>query len=304
MTRRDWGLIVVLAVLWGSAFILIEIGLRSVPPNTLVFARMALAVPPLLLLLRMRGEKLPQGAKNWGMLSVLGILNVVLPFILFYWGMTQISTGLASILNATTPLWGVVAAHFLTRDEKATPARVIGVLFGVAGIAVMIGVDALSGMTSGLLAQIACLIATLCYALGSIYGRKFGASGMTPLSIATGQVLTSAIIMLPIALIIDAPWTLPMPGLPFWFSTAAIAVFSTSLAYYLYFQLLESAGASNSLLVTFLIPIVAILLGIGFLGESFTGNQAGGMILIALGLIMLDGRLLQRSQKFGVVPKL
>ena len=228
------------------------------------------------------------------MLSVLGILNVVLPFILFYWGMTQISTGLASILNATTPLWGVVAAHFLTRDEKATPARIIGVLFGVAGIAVMIGVDALSGMTSGLLAQIACLIATLCYALGSIYGRQFGASGMAPLSIATGQVLTSALIMLPIALISDAPWTLPLPGLAFWASTGAIAVFSTSLAYYLYFQLLESAGASNSLLVTFLIPIVAIMLGIGFLGETFSANQAAGMVLIALGLVVLDGRMLRR----------
>ncbi len=294
MTRRDWGLIVALAVLWGSGFILIEIGLRSVPPNTLVFARMALAVPPLLLLMRMRGGTLPRDIKSWAMLSVLGTLNVVLPFILFYWGMTQISTGLASILNATTPLWGVVAAHFLTRDEKATPARVIGVLFGVAGIAVMIGVDALSGMTSGLLAQIACLIATLCYALGSIYGRKFGASGMAPLSIATGQVLTSAIIMFPIALITDAPWTLPLPDLPFWAATGAIAVFSTSLAYYLYFQLLESAGASNSLLVTFLIPIVAIMLGIGFLGETFSANQAAGMALIALGLVMLDGRVLRR----------
>jgi drug/metabolite transporter (DMT)-like permease len=303
VTRRDWGLIVALAVLWGSAFILIEIGLRSVPPNTLVFARMALAVPPLLLLLRMRGESLPRDAKNWGMLSVLGILNVVLPFILFYWGMTQISTGLASILNATTPLWGVITAHFLTRDEKATLARIIGVLFGVAGIAVMIGVDALSGMTTGLLAQIACLIATLCYALGSVYGRKFGASGMTPLSIATGQVLTSAILLLPIALISDAPWTLPIPGVDFWLASGAIAVFSTSLAYYLYFQLLESAGASNSLLVTFLIPIVAIVLGIGFLGESFSANQAGGIVLIAIGLMLLDGQVLRRFSKFGISAK-
>ena len=295
MTRRDWGLIAALAVLWGGGFILIEIGLRSVPPNTLVFARMALAVPPLLLLMRMRGGALPRDIKSWAMLSVLGTLNVVLPFILFYWGMTQISIGLASILNATTPLWGVVAAHFLTRDEKATPARIIGVLFGVAGIAVMIGVDALSGMTSGLLAQIACLIATLCYAFGSIYGRKFGVSGIAPLTIATGQVLTSAIIMLPIALITDAPWTLPLPGLPFWAATGAIAVFSTSLAYYLYFQLLESAGASNSLLVTFLIPIVAVFLGAAFLGETFSANQAAGMALIALGLVMLDGRVLRRE---------
>jgi drug/metabolite transporter (DMT)-like permease len=295
MTRRDWGLIVTLAVLWGSGFILIEIGLRSVPPNTLVFARMALAIPPLLLLMRLRGETLPRDVKSWEMLTIVGLLNVVIPFILFYWGMTQISTGLASILNATTPLWGVVAAHFLTRDEKATPARVIGVLFGVAGIAVMIGVDALKGMSSGILAQIACLIATLCYALGSIYGRRFGQSGMTPLSIATGQVITSAIILLPIALFTDAPLSLPMPGIDFWLSTLAMAIFSTSLAYYLFFNLVESAGASNSLLVTFLIPVVAVLLGAAFLGERFSVNQGAGVALIAVGLVLLDGRVLRRG---------
>lgn len=296
MTRRDWSLIAALSVLWGSAFILIEIGLRSVPPNTLVFARMALAVPPLWLLLHLKGERLPRGGKSWAMLSLLGLLNVVLPFILFYWGMTQISTGLASILNATTPLWGVVAAHFLTRDEKATPARLLGVVFGVAGIAVMIGVDAFKGASTGILAQIACLIATLSYAIASIYGRRFADSGMTPLAVATGQVLTSALIMLPIALASDAMWTLPMPDLSFWLATGAIAIFSTSLAYYLYFQLLESAGASNSLLVTFLIPIVAILLGVGFLGERITANQAAGIALIAAGLILLDGRVLARKQ--------
>jgi drug/metabolite transporter (DMT)-like permease len=299
MTRRDWGLIVTLAILWGSGFTLIEIGLRSVPPNTLVFARMALAVPPLLLLLKIRGETLPDDFKSWEMLTIVGLLNVVVPFILFYWGMTQISTGLASILNATTPLWGVVAAHFLTRDEKATPARVIGVLFGVAGIAVMIGIDALKGMSSGILAQIACLIATLCYALGSIYGRRFGQSGMTPLSIATGQVITSAIILLSIALFTDAPLSLPMPGIDFWLSTLAMAVFSTSLAYFLFFKLVESAGASNSLLVTFLIPVVAVLLGAAFLGERFSVNQGAGVVLIASGLVLLDGRVLRRGEQRG-----
>jgi drug/metabolite transporter (DMT)-like permease len=296
VTRRDWSLIAVLAILWGSGFILIEIGLRSVPPNTLVFARMALAIPPLLLLLKMRNEALPRDFKSWEMLTIVGLLNVVVPFILFYWGMTQISTGLASILNATTPLWGVVAAHFLTRDEKATPARVIGVLFGVAGIAVMIGIDALRGMSSGIFAQIACLIATLCYALGSIYGRRFGQSGLTPLSIATGQVITSAIILLPIALFIDAPLSLPMPGMDFWFSTLAMAVFSTSLAYYLFFNLVESAGASNSLLVTFLIPVVAVVLGAVFLGERLSLNQGAGVVLIAVGLALLDGRVLARRR--------
>jgi drug/metabolite transporter (DMT)-like permease len=138
------------------------------------------------------------------------------------------------------------------------------------------------------------LIATLCYALGSIYGRRFGQSGMTPLSIATGQVITSAIILLPIALFTDAPLSLPLPGMAFWLSTIAMAIFSTSLAYFLFFKLVESAGASNSLLVTFLIPIVAIVLGAVFLGERFSLNQGAGVVLIAVGLVLLDGRVLRR----------
>jgi drug/metabolite transporter (DMT)-like permease len=289
MKSSDWALIIALSILWGGAFFFIEIALRAFPPNTLVLLRMGLAMPPLLLVLKFTGQKLPRNFASWRSLTVLGMLNVVLPFVLFIWGQTQISSSLASVLNATTPLWGVVTAHFLTKDEKATPVRVVGVLLGLAGIATMVGPDAFnSGAT--VLPQIACLIGTLCFALASIYGLRFGKGGMPPMVIATGQVITATIIMLPIALITDAPWRLPMPGRDVIAATVALAVFSTSLAYALYFRLLQSAGASNSLLITFLIPVTAILLGTVFLGEHMAPIQFAGMGLIALGLLVLDGR--------------
>lgn len=289
----DWGLIIALSILWGGAFFFIEIALRAFPPNTLVFLRMSLAMPPLLLVLKFTGQKLPRDVASWRDLSVLGMLNVVLPFILFIWGQTQISSSLASVLNATTPLWGVVTAHFLTKNEKATPVRILGVFLGVAGITVMMGRDAFNSGAS-ILPQIACLIGTLCFALASIYGLRFGKSGMPPMVIATGQVITASVIMLPIALIMDAPWRLPMPDFDVIVATVALAVFSTSLAYALYFRLLQSAGASNSLLITFLIPVTAIILGTLFLGEHMEPLQFAGMGLIALGLVVLDGRLIRR----------
>jgi drug/metabolite transporter (DMT)-like permease len=295
MTRSDWSLILVLSVLWGGAFFFVEIGLRGFPPNTLVFLRMALAAVPLLLLCLLRNETLPKDMATWGAFTVLGLLNVVIPFILFTWGQTKISSGLASILNATTPLWGVVAAHFLTRDEKATPLRIIGVLLGIAGVATMVGGAALGQLDANIIAQLACIIGTLGYALASIYGRRFGAGATSPLVIATGQCVTSAMIMLPIMMLTDQPWTLPVPGFAPVFATVALAFVSTSLPYVLYFRLLASAGATNSLLITFLTPVTAIVLGFMLLDETLALRQVAGMVLIAAGLIAMDGRLLRRQ---------
>lgn len=294
MSAADWGVIMLLSLLWGGAFFMIELGLRSFPPNTLVFLRMALAVPPMLLALKFMGHRLPADRKSWGQLFVLGAINAALPFILFFWGQTQIESGLASVLNATTPLWGVVTAHFLTRDEKATPARVVGVFLGLAGIVVMVGTDALDGITNSVLAQLACLTATLLYALAAVYGRTLSQSSMTPLVVATGQVITAAVIMLPIMLMVDQPWTLPPAGLDAWAGAIGLAIPSTAIAYFFYFRLIDSAGASNAMLVAFIMPVVAIILGVVALGESVEAKEIAGAALIALGLLAIDGRLLPR----------
>ncbi len=294
MSAADWGVIMLLSLLWGGAFFMIELGLRGFPPITLVFLRMALAVPPMLLILKVMGHRLPGNLKSWRQLFILGTINAALPFILFFWGQTQIDSGLASILNATTPLWGVVTAHFLTRDEKATPARVVGVFLGLAGITVMVGTDALGGMSGNVLAQMACLAATFFYALAAVYARTLSQSTLTPLVVATGQVITAALIMLPIMLAVDQPWTLPTPGWDAWAGAIGLAVPSTAIAYVFYFRLIDKAGASNAMLVAFIMPVIAVVLGVAALGETIEPKEAAGAVLIALGLLAIDGRIFGR----------
>ena len=236
-------------------------------------------------------ERLPKDGKSWMQLVVLGAINAALPFILFFWGQTRIDSGLASVLNATTPLWGVVTAHFLTHDEKATPARITGVLLGMAGIIVMVGSDAIRGMGGSVLAQLACLTATLCYAFAAIYGRTLSQSTMSPMVVATGQVMTAALLMLPVALIVDQPWTFSSPGWDAWAGAVGLAIPSTAIAYFFYFKLIDTAGASNAMLVAFVMPVIAIILGVVALGETVEANELAGSLLIGLGLIAIDGRI-------------
>ncbi|MEY2926415.1 MAG: hypothetical protein RL367_892 [Pseudomonadota bacterium] len=293
MSGRDWALILVVSLIWGGAFFLNAVGLRSFPPNSLVFVRMAVAALPMVLVVRLTGQSLPRGWAAWRGLILLGTLNIVVPFILFTWAQTRLASGLASVLNATTPLWGIIAAHFLTDDEKATPARLAGVGLGVIGVGVMMLPSLKGGASGQTIALIACIIATLCYALASIVARRLNTGGMSPLSLTTGQLVVAAVIMLPVMLVVDHPWTLAMPAAESIIALLALALLSTSLAYWLYFKLLESAGASNSLLVTLLMPVTAILLGVAFLGESITPAQGGGIALIAAGLLVMDGRVLR-----------
>jgi drug/metabolite transporter (DMT)-like permease len=226
----------------------------------------------------------------------MGLLNNVAPFCLIVWGQAHIASALAAILNATTPLSTVVVAHFLTDDEKMTGKRLAGVLFGLAGVAVMIGPDALKGLGGDLAAQLAVLLAAVSYAFAGVYGRRFARMGVAPLGAATGQVTASTIVLAPIALLVDRPWTLAPPSLAVWGAVVGIAALSTALAYVLYFRILATAGATNLLLVTFLIPISAILLGVLLLGERLDLRHFVGMALIGAGLAAIDGRLLNLSR--------
>lgn len=294
LDATGWLLIGILSILWGGAFFLIEVGLRSYPPVTLVFMRLALAVPPMWIAMRMMGERLPTGRRIWGLLAVVGALNCALPFILFFWGQQYLDSGYASILNATTPLWGVITAHFLTSDEKATPARITGVLTGMAGIIVMVGPAAMKGLSHNLLAQLACIISTIFYSFAAIYGRRLSQSELTPMAVATGQTMMAALMMVPVVALVDQPWTLATPRLDSTLAGATLALLSTALAYTLYFRLIDRSGASNAQLVAFLMPILAVILGIVFLGESLSDGQVAGAVLIAIGLAILDGRLFAR----------
>jgi drug/metabolite transporter (DMT)-like permease len=302
LDSTGWALIGILSILWGGAFFLIEVGLRSYPPMTLVLMRLALAVPPMWLAMRLMGQSLPRDLRAWGLLTVVGALNCALPFALFFWGQQYLDSGYASILNATTPLWGVITAHFLTSDEKATPARVIGVLVGLAGIIVMVGPEAMKGLSNNLLAQIACLVSTVFYSFAAIYGRRLSQTALTPMAVATGQTITATLLMIPIVLFVDQPWTLAVPSMESTLAGLTLALFSTALAYTLYFRLIDRSGASNAQLVAFLMPILAVILGIAFLGESLSAGQIAGAALIGLGLMILDGRLAARLAPARAVP--
>ncbi len=290
MTASEWGLLIFLSLLWGSSFIFNDIAVRELPTLTVVVTRVFFAALILYAVTRLAGIAMPTDWRIWRSLLILGLVNNALPFCLIVWGQTHIAAGLASILNATTPLFGVVVAHYFTGDEKLTAGRLAGVITGFAGVAVMIGADALQSLGVNVLAQLAILSATFCYAVGTIYARRFRGLGLSPLATATGQVTASSILLVPVMLIVDQPWSLPVPSMAAIASLAGVATLSTALAYIIYFRILSTAGATNLLLVTFLIPITAIFLGILLLGETLYPKQIAGMVMIGAGLALIDGR--------------
>jgi drug/metabolite transporter (DMT)-like permease len=294
MGGREWAMLLVLAAIWGGTFFFNGIAVHDLPSLTLVWLRLAVAALTLLAVLAALGQALPRAPRLWADFLGMGLLNNIVPFVLIVWGQHRIASGLAAILNATTPLFTVVVAHALTRDERLSPRKAAGVAVGFAGAAAMIGPDALGGLGGAALAQLACLGAALCYAFAGIFGRRFRRLGVPPLVTATGQVSASSVILLPLMLLVDRPWTLPMPPPAIWGAVLGIGVLCTALGYWLYFRILAAAGATNLLLVTFLIPVSAILLGVLVLGETLLGRHVLGMALIGGGLAFIDGRLPRR----------
>jgi drug/metabolite transporter (DMT)-like permease len=262
-----------------------------------VTLRVSLAAVTLLAMLRLGGIALPCEPRIWAALLVMSLLNNVVPFTLIAWGQSHIASGVASIFNATTPLFGVLVAHVWTSDEKATPSRLAGVVVGFAGVTVMMGGAALRTAGVDLHAQSAILIASFCYAVSGVFGRRFTAMGVAPLATAAGMLTLSSFLLLPLALVVDRPWTLPAPSAAAILSVAALALVSTAFAYLLYFRILAVAGATNLMLVTFLIPISAIVLGASVLGERLALKHFVGMALIGLGLAAIDGRLLAAMRR-------
>jgi drug/metabolite transporter (DMT)-like permease len=289
MGAPEWIALLALSSLWGGSFFFYKVLVAELPPFTVVLGRVSIAALALHLLLLARRDPLSLTAQQWKSFLVLGLLNNVIPFSLIAFGEIRIASGSAAILNATTPIFTILVAHFFTNDEKITTAKGVGVLAAFLGVAVLIGPAALSGFGQGdLLGDAACLLAAAVYSLGATYGRRF--KGIAPLKIATAQVTASTIILLPLAALVDRPWDLPMPSPGAWAALLAIALLSTSLAYLLFFRILAVAGATNLVLVTFLLPGSALALGALFLDETVTLRALMGMALIGLGLAAIDGR--------------
>ncbi|MFI5327071.1 MAG: DMT family transporter [Candidatus Rokuibacteriota bacterium] len=298
MTTREWGLMGVLAVLWGVSFFFSKVALAELPPFTLVVGRFGIAALALLLAARVGGLRMPISPRVWAGFFVLGALNSLIPFGLIAWGQVELTSGLASILNATTPLFTALVAH-AWGDERLTSNRIAGVLVGFAGVCVLIGPGVLGRLGAHTLAELAILGAAVSYAFAGTYGRRFRA--MPPVVAVAGMMSTAALMALPVALVVDRPWTLHV-GARTWGALLGLALLSTALGFVIYFRVLATAGATNVMLVTLLMPIVALLVGSLILREPVTGVALAGMALIGVGLLAIDGRLLGVRRAVAISP--
>jgi drug/metabolite transporter (DMT)-like permease len=288
MSPIEWLLLTILSVLWGGSFFFNKLALAEWPPFAVLLVRVGLGALALQVIVRLAGLSMAVGRSYWLAFFGMGILNNVIPFSLFLWGQQQIASGLASILNAMTPIFSVMVMHAFG-GERATGAKIAGVLAGLAGVAVLMGPDALAGLGLNLLAQLACVAATISYAFSGLYGRRF--RELPPLVTAAGQLSASTLMTAPIVLVMHPPWTLPVPSQQGLLALLGLALVSTALAYAIFFRIMRRAGPSNVMLVTFLIPVSAILLGSGLLGEELLPRHFVGMAAIFLGLALIDGRI-------------
>ena len=282
-------LLLALATVWGGSFFFAEIALREVPPLTIALHRVFWAVPALFLVVWWQGIKFPRSIQAWLCYLVMGTLNNAIPFSLIFWGQTNIGSGLASILNGTTAVFGAVVAGILLVDEPLTPRKITGAMFGVFGVAVIMGLDALTNFDLRNVAQLAVLGAALSYAVAGVWGKRF-LSGYPPVMNAFGMLVGSTVLMIPVAIFSEGMPVLTL-STQVWASLIAVAILSTAVAYFLYFRILVRAGSANLMLVTLLIPPIAVGLSVAFLGEKLGYEAWLGFGLIAVGLAVTDGRL-------------
>lgn len=292
MTPRSWALLILLGAIWGSSFLFAKIAVTDIPPLVLVFLRVAIACGVLHIILRATGRRLPFDRKSSFAFLMMGLLNNAIPFSLLFWGQTALGAGLASILNATTPIFTFLVAAALLGQEPVKANRLLGIAIGFSGVLVMLSAS-LSGVSDDpVWAQLACLGAACSYALAATYARRF--KDTPPLVSATGQLTGSTLIMAPLAVLGLGGWSPVYTSVLVWGSVLALGIGATALAYLIYFRLLSQAGATNASLVTLIVPATAILFGWIFLGETLSSMQCGGLALLLTGLLVLDGRIFRR----------
>lgn len=297
MSLRNWILLVVLGAIWGGSFLFAKVAVAEIPPFVLVFLRVSIACTVLLVILwhqNLFGRLTPEFAIPF---LIMGLLNNAIPFSLLFLGQTVIGAGLASILNATTPIFTVIVASLLVKQETLQAHRLGGVVLGVAGVAVMLS-SSLSGLaTDPMWAQLCCVGAAVSYACAATFAHRFKA--LPPQVSATGQLLGSSLIMLPVAIFTSGSWSPLETGMIAWMNVLALGILATALAYLIYFKLLSNAGATNASLVTLLVPASALFSGWLILDETLTATQLAGFGVLLAGLIVLDGRLVRRFQTAG-----
>jgi len=291
---RDWGLLLLLSVLWGGSFSFNGVVLKELPPLTVVFVRVVLASLMLLPLLRLYRLSFPSSLSGWVPFVAMAFFNNVLPFSLILTAQTHITGGLAAILNATTPLFTVLIMA-AAGEERLSPRRIVGVVLGLIGVIILRGND-FGFHDAQAFSVLLCLTAALCYGITALLGRKL-LSDSPPLATATFQMLASSVMMAILATTIEQPWRLPMPSMTTVLAILGLAALSTALAYIVFFQILQRSGATNVVLVTLLIPVMAILLGYLVLGERISRQEILGALVIGSALLVMDGRVLNFFQR-------
>lgn len=288
MSRTQWLLLLALSVLWGGSFFFVGVAVKELPAFTIVLVRVALAAAFLLPLVFIMGLRMPVTPAAWMPFVVMSILNNVLPFTFIAFGQKTVASGLASVLNATTPLFTLVIAHAFTA-ETLVAHKLAGVLLGIVGVAVLMGQHTLDGGSASLAGMLFCLAGSMCYGFAGLWGRRLRASD--PLVAATCQLIGSSVILGALTAVVDRPWALPPPSAHTVLALVGLAALSTSLAYVIFYRLLSVSGPTNVMLVTLLIPVTGIGLGVSLLGEALEIRHVIGALVIASGLLVIDGRL-------------
>jgi drug/metabolite transporter (DMT)-like permease len=292
MGAVEWGLIVLQSMLWGSSYFFIAVLSSEVPPLTIAALRTLPAAAVLLLIVLSLGYRLPATLAEWRLFVGFSVFNSVLPFLLIVWGQSRTTGGMAAILNATAPLFGIFLAHVLTHDEKLSWRKAAGILVGIVGVSVLMGRDVLAGASADLLARLALIAAPFLYVCASIFVRR-RLGGYPPFVIAAMQMTGSVFVAVPLALALDRPWEQAAPPVGAVAAIVAMGVLGSALPSLCHFTVLQRAGATNASLVTLIMPITPILLGGVFLGERLSATDVTGALIIAAALTMIDGRPLR-----------
>jgi drug/metabolite transporter (DMT)-like permease len=281
---NELGLLLVLATLWGAAYSFIRVGVETIPPITLIAARTFLAGSLLLVILRLRKLSLPMDRLTWRRFFIQSCLNSAVPFTLIAWAEQHVNAGLAVILNALTPIFAFLITAIFTRHESVTLRKLLGVILGIAGTCLIIGMSVLQDNTSQLLPQFAVILASVCYAMGAIFGRNF--KGLDPMMPAAGSLICGSVMLIPLSLLIDHPWTLT-PSSQSLMALLALSVFSTALAFAIYFRLVDTLGSIATTAQAYLRVPIGVGIGVFFLHEQTSPTLLIGLVLVVAGVIAM-----------------
>lgn len=284
---REFALLALLALLWGSSYFFVGVAVKEIPPLTLIAIRITVAAAILIAVLAWRRERAPRDAATWGRLTIQSFLNATIAWSLLAWGQQHIASGVASVLNSTSPLFVFFITLLVTRHESAAPLRLLGACLGVAGVALIVGEEALTGVMKGVAGQLAALAGAFFYAIAAIHGRRFG--HLTPTATAAGTMVCAFVVLAPVALIVDRPWRLA-PSAEALAAATALGALSTALALMIYFRLIRTLGSMGAASQAYLRAGVGVALGVAFLGERVTPMVALGLASALAGVALINWR--------------